>query len=300
MNEYPVARMWRDSKILEIGEGTSEVQRMLIARELGLLELSPAAGAPHRRLPARAPPHRGIRRPVTGYPSRRAAPDNPALWTGHEVRLTYLRTPPAVNPPRSKVAIAMPNARALRLSRRGILAAGGALGLGAVLAACGDDDARRAARARASAAGAVGPLDLQGRPRQDRRSRQAVPANIVAFTGVAAALHDYGVQVKGVFGPTKTKDGKADVQAGDLDVAKVRSSATSGTSSTSRSTRPSRRTLLVTTMFETRAPSGTSPRSPRTRSSSWPRASASPSTTARCPQSAPADAGSWPSPWAPT
>nr|WP_279580148.1 acyl-CoA dehydrogenase family protein [Fodinicola feengrottensis] len=36
MNEYPVSRMWRDSKILEIGEGTSEVQRMLIARSLGL------------------------------------------------------------------------------------------------------------------------------------------------------------------------------------------------------------------------------------------------------------------------
>ncbi|MDP9398056.1 MAG: acyl-CoA dehydrogenase family protein [Actinomycetota bacterium] len=36
MNEFPVARMWRDAKILEIGEGTSEVQRMLIARELGL------------------------------------------------------------------------------------------------------------------------------------------------------------------------------------------------------------------------------------------------------------------------
>ena len=36
MNEYPVARMWRDSKILEIGEGTSEVQRMLIARHLGV------------------------------------------------------------------------------------------------------------------------------------------------------------------------------------------------------------------------------------------------------------------------
>ncbi|MDQ8707342.1 acyl-CoA dehydrogenase family protein [Streptomyces sp. LHD-70] len=36
MNEFPVARMWRDSKILEIGEGTSEVQRMLIAREMGL------------------------------------------------------------------------------------------------------------------------------------------------------------------------------------------------------------------------------------------------------------------------
>ncbi|WP_261554339.1 acyl-CoA dehydrogenase family protein [Frankia tisae] len=36
MNEYPVARHWRDSKILEIGEGTSEVQKMLIARDLGL------------------------------------------------------------------------------------------------------------------------------------------------------------------------------------------------------------------------------------------------------------------------
>ncbi len=36
MNDYPVARHWRDAKILEIGEGTSEVQRMLIARELGL------------------------------------------------------------------------------------------------------------------------------------------------------------------------------------------------------------------------------------------------------------------------
>jgi len=36
MNETPVARMWRDSKILEIGEGTSEIQRMVIARDLGL------------------------------------------------------------------------------------------------------------------------------------------------------------------------------------------------------------------------------------------------------------------------
>ena len=36
MNEYPVARHYRDSKILEIGEGTTEVQLMLVARELGL------------------------------------------------------------------------------------------------------------------------------------------------------------------------------------------------------------------------------------------------------------------------
>jgi alkylation response protein AidB-like acyl-CoA dehydrogenase len=36
MNEYLVARQYRDSKILEIGEGTSEVQKILIARDLGL------------------------------------------------------------------------------------------------------------------------------------------------------------------------------------------------------------------------------------------------------------------------
>ena len=36
MNEYPVARHYRDSKILEIGEGTTEVQLMLIARSLGM------------------------------------------------------------------------------------------------------------------------------------------------------------------------------------------------------------------------------------------------------------------------
>ena len=36
MEEYAVARFYRDAKILEIGEGTSEVQRMLIARGLGL------------------------------------------------------------------------------------------------------------------------------------------------------------------------------------------------------------------------------------------------------------------------
>jgi len=36
MNEYPVARHFRDSKILEIGEGTSEVQLLVIARALGV------------------------------------------------------------------------------------------------------------------------------------------------------------------------------------------------------------------------------------------------------------------------
>jgi len=41
MNEFPVARFYRDAKVLEIGEGTSEVQRMIIARELGLRQDEP-------------------------------------------------------------------------------------------------------------------------------------------------------------------------------------------------------------------------------------------------------------------
>jgi short-chain 2-methylacyl-CoA dehydrogenase len=45
MNEFPVARFYRDAKVLEIGEGTSEVQRMIIARELGLGERAPGGVA---------------------------------------------------------------------------------------------------------------------------------------------------------------------------------------------------------------------------------------------------------------
>jgi short-chain 2-methylacyl-CoA dehydrogenase len=36
MDEFPISRLYRDQKILEIGEGTNEVQRMVIARQLGL------------------------------------------------------------------------------------------------------------------------------------------------------------------------------------------------------------------------------------------------------------------------
>jgi butyryl-CoA dehydrogenase len=36
MEDSPVARLYRDAKILEIGEGTSEIQRLVIARGLGL------------------------------------------------------------------------------------------------------------------------------------------------------------------------------------------------------------------------------------------------------------------------
>ncbi|MDX3528525.1 ABC transporter substrate-binding protein [Streptomyces sp. ID05-39B] len=115
----------------------------------------------------------------------------------------------------------MSNARANHLTRRGIIAAGGALGLGAVLAACGDDDSKSGgSKSTESAAAKSGPWTFKD-DRGTTVKLDKTPANIVAFTGVAAALYDYGIQVKAVFGPTRTTDGKADVQAGDMDITKV-------------------------------------------------------------------------------
>ncbi|MFI6564704.1 ABC transporter substrate-binding protein [Streptomyces sp. NPDC050534] len=113
----------------------------------------------------------------------------------------------------------MSNARATHLTRRGILAAGGALGLGAALAACGDDDAKSGG-SDATTAAKSGPWTFKDDRGKTVKLDEA-PRNIVAFTGVAAALHDYGIGVKGVFGPTKTTGGKPDVQAGDMDISKV-------------------------------------------------------------------------------
>ncbi|MEU9392565.1 ABC transporter substrate-binding protein [Streptomyces sp. NPDC048324] len=114
----------------------------------------------------------------------------------------------------------MPHARATHLTRRGVLAAGGALGLGAALAACGDDAKSGSSGSGETAAAKSGPWSFKDDRGQTAKA-DTIPSNIVAFVGVAAALYDYGIQAKGVFGPTKTKDGKADVQAGDMDVSKV-------------------------------------------------------------------------------
>ncbi|MFJ3904242.1 ABC transporter substrate-binding protein [Streptomyces sp. NPDC090025] len=117
------------------------------------------------------------------------------------------------------------NARATSLTRRGLLAAGGALGLGAALAACGGGDSKDAGSA-AKPSEKSGPWKFTD-DRGTAVETKATPKNIVAFTGMAAALKDFGVEVAGVFGPTyvedpKTKEKKPDVQAGDLDIAKVK------------------------------------------------------------------------------
>ncbi|MFJ3585211.1 ABC transporter substrate-binding protein [Streptomyces sp. NPDC090127] len=116
------------------------------------------------------------------------------------------------------------NARATSLTRRGLLAAGGALGLGAALAACGSEKAGSDASSGTSEK--AGPWKFTD-DRGAAVEAKSTPKNIVAFTGMAAALKDFGIEVKGVFGPTTVKDPKTgevkpDVQAGDLDIAKVK------------------------------------------------------------------------------
>ncbi|MFI9240300.1 ABC transporter substrate-binding protein [Streptomyces sp. NPDC053079] len=106
-------------------------------------------------------------------------------------------------------------------SRRGFLTVGGALGLGALLTACGggksDSDEGKGSGAAGAKDGAWSFKDDRGRTAKSPKT----PKRIVAFTGTAAALHDFGVECVGVFGPTRLGDGKPDPQAGDLDVDKL-------------------------------------------------------------------------------
>ncbi|MFJ3879546.1 ABC transporter substrate-binding protein [Streptomyces sp. NPDC090077] len=115
----------------------------------------------------------------------------------------------------------MPKPSTTLLSRRGLVAAGGALGLVAALTACGGGDkAKDAGGDKGSTAAASGPWSFKDDLDKDATAK-STPKNIVAYTGTAAALYDYGVQVKGVFGPTKLADGKPDPMAGSMDISKV-------------------------------------------------------------------------------
>ncbi|WP_237555074.1 ABC transporter substrate-binding protein [Streptomyces sp. SID4948] len=109
------------------------------------------------------------------------------------------------------------------MSRRGVLAAGGSLGLGALLAACGssaDSSAPKGGTPSGTAKSPSGPWSFTD-DRKQTATKSRTPATLVAYIGSAAALHDYGIECTGVFGPTTLKDGSADAQAGSVDVSKV-------------------------------------------------------------------------------
>ncbi|GGY11703.1 ABC transporter substrate-binding protein [Streptomyces hiroshimensis] len=103
------------------------------------------------------------------------------------------------------------------MSRRGLLAAGGALGAGALLTACGGGGSKGSSDGDSGGSGSWSFKDDRGETAKAPRT----PKKVVAFTGSAAALHDFGIECTAVFGPTTLKDGKPDPQAGDLDVGKL-------------------------------------------------------------------------------
>ncbi|GAA0283896.1 siderophore-binding protein DesE [Streptomyces polychromogenes] len=114
----------------------------------------------------------------------------------------------------------MPKPSPTFLSRRGLIAAGGALGLVAALTACGGGDKAKDGAADKGASAASGAWSFKDDLGKEATAK-STPKNVVAYTGTAAALYDYGVQVKGVFGPTKLADGKPDPMAGTMDISKV-------------------------------------------------------------------------------
>ncbi|WP_049575669.1 ABC transporter substrate-binding protein [Streptomyces sp. SBT349] len=106
-------------------------------------------------------------------------------------------------------------------SRRSLLAAGGAAGAAMLLAACGDDDGDQAGSTSGSGSGSeqgAGGWTFTD-DRDETVTLDARPETIVAFVTAAAALHDYGIEVTGVFGPTSPVDGQPNPQAGEMDVS---------------------------------------------------------------------------------
>jgi ABC-type Fe3+-hydroxamate transport system substrate-binding protein len=109
-------------------------------------------------------------------------------------------------------------------SRRRLLAVGGALALGPLFAACGNDD-KPTTGSSAEAGTRGGPWSFKDdRGRTARTDKK--PETIVAFVSTAAALYDYGIECKGVFGPSEPVDGKPNPQVGDMDVSKLTSLGT--------------------------------------------------------------------------
>ncbi|MGK5556033.1 ABC transporter substrate-binding protein [Actinomadura kijaniata] len=115
----------------------------------------------------------------------------------------------------------MSNSGARHLSRRGLLAAGGAVALGALAAACGGKDDKGAAKGGSASSGPWTFTDGRGK----QISLPQRPERIVAYVGAAAALWDFGIrdQIVGIYGPSKLANGQRDPQVGEVDTGKVQS-----------------------------------------------------------------------------
>lgn len=109
------------------------------------------------------------------------------------------------------------DADSLKLARRGFLAGGGALGLTGALAACGAGDEDDSSGNEEVPEGPWSFTDDTG----ETVDLDAAPSSIVAYTGMAAALHEFGIEVAGVFGPTTDGDGNPTTQAGNLPVDRL-------------------------------------------------------------------------------
>ncbi len=125
------------------------------------------------------------------------------------------------------------------LTRRRLLALGGATALVAV--GCGDDKATQtpaptttasptaSATASPTATASASPTATAsaGFEFTDDRGRTVTlpekPVRVVAFSGAAAALWNFGIQVVGVFGPQKQADGSNDPSIGSMDLTKMES-----------------------------------------------------------------------------
>jgi iron complex transport system substrate-binding protein len=99
------------------------------------------------------------------------------------------------------------------ISRRRLLAGSAALGALLGLPACGSDEAS-----------APRPPDPSWRFIDARGVRVQLPRRperVVAYTGVAAVLWDYGIRPVGIFGPQRREDGSPDSTVGDIDLTSV-------------------------------------------------------------------------------
>ncbi|WP_312018500.1 ABC transporter substrate-binding protein [Streptomyces sp. I05A-00742] len=119
-----------------------------------------------------------------------------------------------------------PGRRRAPLSRRGLFAAGGALGLGALLTACSDDGDSGGSDGSGDgkSTGAWSFRDDRG----ETAKAKATPKRIVAYVASAAALHDFGIDCAAIYGPSQLKNGKSAPQAGSLDAGRIPSLGTTG------------------------------------------------------------------------